>query len=188
MADDETKASTQDEAAEELSSQEQGAGGAKAKGGSSRLKKPLMMLMLVILQAAVAYGVAQFLILPRLPGAANAADSALAAAELEAEASERGNIIMMDDVVVNLKDEEGMRFLKVTTGLEFKEGKLEQEITDRMPELRDLLIDHLSSQEVSEVVHREGRDVVKQQLLEDFNGRLQQGDLINVYFSDFVVQ
>ena len=62
------------------------------------------------------------------------------------------------------------------------------EIADRMPELRDLLIDHLSSHQVEDVVHREGREVVKKQLLDDFNDRLQQGQLLNVYFSDFVVQ
>ncbi len=49
-------------------------------------------------------------------------------------------------------------------------------------------IDHFSSRTVSEVVRRDGREQVKQELLEDFNSRLTQGQLLNIYFSDFVVQ
>ncbi len=95
---------------------------------------------------------------------------------------------MMEDVVVNLVDENGTHFLKVATGLEFADSKLEVEITERMPELRGLVIDHFSSRTVSEVVRRDGREQVKQELLEDFNSRLTQGQLLNIYFSDFVVQ
>ena len=113
----------------------------------------------------------------------------LASAQEEEKAPrERGLIVMMDDVVVNLRDGDATRFLKVSTGLEFSDKKLESEITERMPELRDLLINHLSSHQVEDVVHSEGREIVKRQLLADFNDRLQNGQLINIYFSDFVVQ
>ncbi len=156
---------------------------------SPLLKKLLLYGAILIGQAGLAVALAQFVILPRLPNS-GAEDSltAVVVVEEEDDDSERGKILLMEDVIVNLVDEEGTHFLKVTTGLEFKEGKIEQEITERMPELRGLVIDHFSSRTVAEVVRRNGRERVKQELLDDFNSRLTQGQLLNIYFNDFVVQ
>ncbi len=153
------------------------------------VKKLALYGSILIVQAGLAFALAQFVILPRLPNSADA-DSlgALEMAEESPKPDERGAILMMEDVVVNLVDENGTHFLKVATGLEFADSKLEVEITERMPELRGLVIDHFSSRTVSEVVRRDGREQVKQELLEDFNSRLTQGQLLNIYFSDFVVQ
>ncbi len=159
------------------------------KGLPPIVKKLVLYGGILIVQAGLAFALAHFVILPRLPNSADA--DSLAALEVAAESTEqgeRGAILMMEDVIVNLVDENGTHFLKVATGLEFADSKLEVEITERMPELRGLVIDHFSSRTVSEVVRRDGREQVKQELLEDFNSRLTQGQLLNIYFSDFVVQ
>lgn len=157
-----------------------------------RFRKIFLLLGIILVQAAAAYAVARFLILPRLPGeaAGTTADSLAAAAASPAPpgALERGTIVMMDNVVVNLVDARGTHYLKVAVALEFKEKELEQEINERMPELRDLLINHLASRPMEEVINRDAREVIKRQLLDLFNKRLHSGQLLNVYFSDFVVQ
>lgn len=151
--------------------------------------KPILLAAVIMAQVAIAFALAHFVILPRLPAQdASLEDVSEAEPKSEDGAPQRGTIIMMDDVVVNLMDENGSHFLKVATGLEYSESKLEQEIADRMPELRALLIDHFASSTVKEVVSREGRDKVKQEILNDFNSRLTAGQLLNIYFSDFVVQ
>ncbi len=153
-------------------------------------KKLILYGGIVVVQAALAVVLAHFVILPRLP-ASGESDSLMTEEVVEAEEkepSERGTILMMEDVVVNLVDEDGTHFLKVATGLEFTGKDLEAEITERMPELRGLVIDHFSSRTVAEVVRRDGRERVKEDLLEDFNSRLTEGELLNIYFSDFVVQ
>ena len=157
-----------------------------------RLRKVFLLLGIIVVQAAAAYAVARFLILPRLPGEAaeTTADSLAASAASPAPAGvqERGTIVMMDNVVVNLVDARGTHYLKVAVALEFKEKELEQEINERMPELRDMLINHLASRRMEEVINRDAREIIKRQLLDLFNRRLQAGQLLNVYFSDFVVQ
>jgi flagellar protein FliL len=176
-------------------------------GGGGKKKKLIRMGMLggiILIQVIAAWSVAQFLILPRLPGDPTAADSLglvlgedgepILEEEIEVEEEiapedrERGTILMMEQVVVNLIGIEGTHFLQVTAGLEYSEKKLEAEIGERMPELRDLLIDHLSSRNIEDVINREGRELVKSNVLKEFNRRLKTGDLINIYFSDFVVQ
>lgn len=143
-------------------------------------------------QVAIAIALAHFVILPRLPDTAVADSLAAvqAAAEEAADAArpERGTIMLMEDLIVNLVDDDGTHFLKMAPGLEFSEAGLEEEITERMPELRGAIIDHFSSRSVQEMVSKEGRDEVKRDLLVDLNSRLTQGQLLDIYFSDFVVQ
>ncbi|MCB1163493.1 MAG: flagellar basal body-associated FliL family protein [Candidatus Krumholzibacteriia bacterium] len=173
---------TKDNPAEEQEEQQ-----AEARPRRSLPRRPIVFAGIAAVELALAFALAHFVILPRLPAQETdaVADSlaALAAAE-----PQRGNIVLMDDVVVNLQGDDGSHFLKVAPGLEVSDSKVEAEIAERMPELRDLIIDHLASRAVNEVVDREGREKVKQDLLDDINSRLQKGQLLNIYFSDFVVQ
>ncbi len=158
--------------------------------GGFKLGKLLVLVGIIVLQIAMAYGVAHFLILPRLPGGDALADSLAESAVPEEKSGpkERGTIVMIEDIVVNVQDIERSRLLMVSAALEFSAKGLGEEITERMPELRAMVIDHLTNNQVAELVHREGRDRVKQDLLESMNEVLRSGDLLNIYFSNFVVQ
>jgi flagellar FliL protein len=165
--------------------------------GPLRRIKPLKLAILagiVLVQIALAFAVAHFLILPRLPGhgeppaAAEEAAPAEAAKDKERGAQEHGEIVMMEDLIVNLMGRDSNHFLKITAGLEFTQPELAPELEERMPVLRDILIDHLSNRPLEEVSNREGREEIKNKLLQEFNARLAHGQLINIYFSDFVVQ
>ncbi|MCP4548758.1 MAG: hypothetical protein GY835_20050 [bacterium] len=179
-----------EEEREMLESMDDEGGGGKA--ADPKLKRLIMLTGIVLIQVAAAWAVAQFVILPRLPGDPVAGDSTEVAeetVEVDDADRERGSIVMMDNVVVNLQTLSGdTRFLSVTTGIEFNEKKLDAEIAERMPELRAMLIDQLSSCTVEDVINRQGREVVKEEILKDFNKNLQSGSLLNIYFSDFVIQ
>jgi flagellar basal body-associated protein FliL len=157
-----------------------------------RHKKLVALASILLLQIVAAYAVAHFLILPRLPGGSARADTlAVDEAVQEKESRrqrQRGSIVMIEDVVVNVRDIEKSRLLMVSAAIEYKGKGLETEIAERMPELRAMLIDHLTNNQVAELVHREGRDRVKRELLVDMNLTLRKGDLLNIYFSNFVVQ
>lgn len=188
-----------------------------APEGRKRGKLPKLVLMLggiVVAQLAMALALAHFVILPRLPSH-GAADSSAAHAEAESGEAKaghgekqsghgekkgghgekkgghgeaQGSIVLMESVVVNLQGNERTHFLKVAPGLEVGSPETAAEIEERMPELRDLVISHFGSRGVDEVIGREGRERVKQALLADINGRLHAGQVLNIYFSDFVVQ
>ena len=156
------------------------------------LKKIIVLAAIVLVQAAAAYGVARFLILPRLADGSAAADTLGAVAEAEpeepAKRRERGDILLIEDIVVNVQEVDRTRLLMVSVAIEYKDKGLAAEIEERMPQLRAMVIDHLTNRQVSEVVHREGRNRIKQDLLEEINETLRSGNLITLYFSNFVVQ
>ena len=145
-------------------------------------KSPVILLAVIMLvQLAAAWGVAQFVILPRMAPASPVEETA-------DEAPTRGNIFLVEGLVVTLMEDGRTHFLKVTPGLECENSAVEEELESRMPEIRDLLINRISTLSVAEVVAREGRDYLKEQILEDLNGTLREGKLLKVYFSEFVVQ
>jgi len=136
--------------------------------------------VIILVQVAAAWAVAQFMILPRL-GEGGAAKESVSE-------SSRGEIFLMEDLVVTLVTEDGTRFLKVSPGLECQNSEVQAELEERMPEIRDMLINTLSGLSLAEAVSQEGRKAVKARILSDLNGTLTHGKLLNVYFSDFVVQ
>ena len=158
----------------------------EGKKDSSEMKEkkpiPPMALLgaIVVVQLVAAWAVAQFMILPRL-------GEPTAQVEVGSN-SERGEIFMMDDLVVTLIVDDGTRFLKISPGLECENSTVQAEIEDRMPEIRDMLINTLSSMSLAEAVAPEGREAVKARLISDLNGTLTKGKLMNIYFSDFIVQ
>ncbi len=161
-------------------------------------RKALLLAGIALAQLGMALALAHFVILPRLPAAAGSAAEPTAHGEKaahggegkhgESAAGERGTIVLMENVVVNLQGEERTHFLKVAPGLEVADAHAAAEIEERMPELRDLVISHFASRGVAEVIGREGREQVKQELLADINNRLLHTKVLNIYFSDFVVQ
>jgi len=168
-------------------------------------RRALLFAGIALAQLAIAVALAHFVILPRLPAPGGEAEAAAtpdasgdkpdhgdegksAGGDKHGEAATRGTIVLMENVVVNLQGDGRTHFLKVAPGLEVANAEAATEIEERMPELRDLVISHFASRGVTEVIGREGREQVKQELLADINNRLQHGQVLNIYFSDFVVQ
>lgn len=142
---------------------------------------PMAMLgAIVVVQLLAAWAVAQFMILPRLGEPAPAAESVAATG--------RGEIFLMEDLVVTLVSDDGTRFLKISPGLECENSGVQAELEERMPEIRDMIINTLSGLTLAEAVASEGREALKARLLSDLNGTLTTGRLLNIYFSDFMVQ
>ncbi|MBD3179644.1 MAG: hypothetical protein GF417_08535 [Candidatus Latescibacteria bacterium] len=101
---------------------------------------------------------------------------------------DRGKIISLDNMVVNLKENNKLYYLKLKVGLEIENSDMEEEIKAREPNLRDIIIEHISSRKVSDLDSREERTALKKELHMKINQALRTGDLIKLYFSQFVIQ
>jgi flagellar protein FliL len=100
----------------------------------------------------------------------------------------RGTILMLDDVTVNLKGSRKSRFLRVSIGLEVDDDKVIAEIEMRKPEIRDAVITSISGRRVDQLISVEGKEQLKAELKQRIDGTLKEGNILKVYFSDFVVQ
>jgi len=118
-------------------------------------------------------------------GMANAAEQAGAEGSLEHAV---GPIFSLDTFIVNLADQGGNRYLRVTMDLELGSPELEAEISQRLPQVRDSILMILPTKRFADISTVEGKTSLRDEMLETINGYLGQTKITNIYFKEFVVQ
>ena len=97
-------------------------------------------------------------------------------------------ICEMDTFMVNLADPGGKRFLKTTIKLKVGSPEVLEECKSRNFELRDMLLLILSGRETQEIATVEDKLALKKRLMENLNRTLRKGQVLDVYFTEFLVQ
>jgi flagellar FliL protein len=106
--------------------------------------------------------------------------------------------------IVNLAEPGGKKFIRVTATLEFappagfsglpEEEKTAElstfttEINSKIPVLDDTIVTLLSSKDFASVYSTEGKDTLRQEIMDAINTRLPEYKVIYVYFKEFVMQ
>jgi flagellar protein FliL len=94
----------------------------------------------------------------------------------------------MGSFLVNLSDSGGKRYLKVAMHFELTDQKASDEISNRNAEVRDMILMILSGKEFSEIGSPVGKTILKRELLSKMNKILRDGQVKEIYFSEFLVQ
>ena len=157
-----------------------------------REKSPVLVIMIVlVLLVLVAGGAAGyfFLLAPKTDhGRGSVAQATAAQSQAYSPGVLSGPMKPMDPFIVNLTDAQGTRYLKVTMQLEMSHEMLASEIDARQPQIRDEVITMLSSKSFDDVATIAGKRALKRGILNSMNKYLTTGKVLNVYFSEFVVQ
>ena len=90
--------------------------------------------------------------------------------------------------ISNLNDLGGRRMIKLTMSVEADTQDLADEINLKMPQLRDTILLLLSSVQSDDVSGLDGKQRLKNQMLNRINPSLTKGKIRNLYFSEIVVQ
>ncbi|MBI5178362.1 MAG: flagellar basal body-associated FliL family protein [Nitrospinae bacterium] len=106
----------------------------------------------------------------------------------EENGAKLGVFVSLEPFIVNLASEEGKRYLKVAIQLELGKAESAQEVTNRMPQIKDAVITVLSSKSSEELLTIEGKFKLKEQILTRINNLLTSGVVKNVFFVEFVIQ
>ena len=112
-------------------------------------------------------------------------EAAAAAAE---EANKMGPIFRMDTMIVNLADQGGKRYLRITMEFEISSEELIPEIEKRMPQIRDAILMILPTKQYADIGTTEGKIQLRDELMANLNMLLKTGSIVTIYFSEFVVQ
>jgi len=104
------------------------------------------------------------------------------------DSMEVGPMFPLDTFTVNLLSDSGRRYLKVQMNLELDGEELAAELESKTAVVRDVVIRLLSSKTLEEISTAKGKDKLKEQIVNQLNLRLRDGNVRNVYFTEFVVQ
>ena len=99
-----------------------------------------------------------------------------------------GPMYPMNEFIVNLLSESGSRYLKVALDIELDSEALAAEMDKKKALLRDIIIRELSSKTFEEVSTMKGKDRLKDEIVNKINAILADGQIKNIFFTDFVVQ
>jgi flagellar FliL protein len=99
-----------------------------------------------------------------------------------------GPIFSLETFIVNLADQGGNRYLRVTMDLELENPEMEAEIAKRLPQVRDSILMILPTKRFEDISTVQGKISLRDEMLETINGFLAQGKISNIYFKEFVVQ
>lgn len=167
----------------------------KKKGGSNMLLIVVASVLFLILTGG---GIAGYLL---LNGDSEVLNDASKAKQTQAAQNkgavkttrgtnyaEIGQMYPMEQFVVNLYSESGSRYLKTVINFELSSEDLAVELDAKSPLVRDIIIKALSAKTYEEISTIKGKENLKDEIVLNVNGVISDGQINNLFFTDFVIQ
>ena len=99
-----------------------------------------------------------------------------------------GPIYPLDTFIVNLADEGGKRYLRITMNLELTQNKFESQMEARLPQVRDSILMILPAKRFDDIRTAEGKTLLRNEIIEKLNSLFGLESVANIYFTEFVIQ
>ena len=104
------------------------------------------------------------------------------------EEADIGPMVEIKEFVVNIIGEDAAHYVKASLSLELDKDTTQEEVTKRMPQIRDAILLLIGNKTFEELQDLQGKNQVKAELKSKINSFLKTGKIKNVYLTDFVVQ
>jgi flagellar FliL protein len=103
--------------------------------------------------------------------------------------SKFGKMVTLDQFAVNLTTPGSStpKFVRVNISLEVPSDDAESEVTQKMPQVRNTVIDLFNSKRASDLATAEGRDYLKEEIKNAINSFMVSGKVKGVFFTNFAV-
>jgi flagellar FliL protein len=190
-------------AKEEAKSEE----GAKPAGGKGAMTKWIAMGGILVAFLGIEAAMAVYFV-KKLKPEDKVLESVQSAQEKEKEAHAKQTEMGVTfekpiDVTVNIAETNGERFLKAAVQLEWNSSdkKMLEELEPRLPKIKNIIIDILSSKPLAELMTVEGKKAIREAIVSDVNAILPAeveekpggdpiplGKVQRAFFVEFIVQ
>jgi flagellar FliL protein len=102
--------------------------------------------------------------------------------------AKKGEILLLDEIIVNPAETGGRRFLAITIGFEVVGDEGLQATEQRKPLVRDGIIGLLSAKRISELADIAYRDSLREEIRQKIEEELEPLEVPRVFFTGFVLQ
>jgi len=99
-----------------------------------------------------------------------------------------GPMYPLDKFTVNLLSQNGSRYLVAKIDLEQENEEMTPELDAKVSLIRDIIISILSSKTVEEISTPKGKEKLKEEIINQINKYLEDGEIKRIYFTNFVIQ
>jgi flagellar FliL protein len=155
----------------------EGAEQEEKKGKKGGKKKLILFLLIGILVLGIAGGVVMFL----------GGKKGEKGKEKEKK-PEKTFFVTLDPIVINLMDPTGKRYLQIQISLEVGDKKMEDEIKEKEPIIKDIIISVIGEKTVDDVLAPNAKEEIKKELKEKINQALGEDVILNIYILQYIVE
>lgn len=99
-----------------------------------------------------------------------------------------GTMIPLETFIVNLADKGGKRYLRTKVNLELGSSITQEEVELRMVKIRDKFLMILPAKTFADISSTEGKSALREELIAELNTVLGEESVVNIYFTEFVIQ
>jgi len=104
------------------------------------------------------------------------------------EVIKKENLIPLDGFTVNLAQGDGpRRFVRLNAVLKMSEGSKPEEFEARKPQIRDTIIGILNSKRPEDLLKREGKSFLKEEIKASINSYLIDGKVVDIFYVGFQI-
>jgi len=150
---------------------------------------PLVMLV-VLGQASIAYLLINKVVIQRIEGP-QVEEIEEVRIDIAISDEPEATFNTLGEFLVNPADsisDRGLRFIKAQVSLGVSPASVYDQLDLQQPKLRDAIVRILSSKKVEELDNPEDREFIKDEIRFAVNAMLIRGEVLRVYFPDFIIQ
>lgn len=162
---------------------------APAKGGGFGAWLPLIVTLM--LMPALAFGVAQFVILPELQkglGIKTASSTAASGESKKEGAGGKQESVLMSKMLVNVAGTMGARYLLVSVSVAGTGSDFKNKMDEHDAQLRDMACSDLATKTLADLEKPGARNLIRSELINGFNNILGDSMVQDIYFTEFAIQ
>ena len=116
------------------------------------------------------------------------AEGAKTAETKKEEKKEFGPTFDLREIIVNLSDEGQARYAKMSVAFELKDEKMLKEVEKMDPLVRDIVVELLSGESSEKILSLSTRNDLKKRIMERVNENFTEGAVMQVFFTNVLVQ
>jgi flagellar FliL protein len=164
---------------------------AKSSGGGFKAWLPLVIM--ILLMPALAFGVAEFVILPQLQRGlgikvSTASDSVKKETAGSKSSSAKQESVLMNKLLVNVADTMGARYLLVSLSVVGTSADFKDKMAAHDAQLRDMACGALATKTLADLEKPGERNLIRNELMTGFNNILGDSAVQEIYLTEFAIQ
>jgi flagellar FliL protein len=158
---------------------------------SGGFKAWLPLIVTILLMPALAFGVAQFVILPQLQkslGVKGGSSGTAGGKSKKEAAGAKQESVLINKLLVNLSGTMGARYLLVSLSVAGSSSDFKEKMQEHDAQLRDMACSDLATKTLADLEKPGARNLVRSELITGFNNILGDSMVQNIYLTEFAIQ
>ena len=162
-----------------------------APSGGGFIQAWLPLIVVVVLMPVLAFGMTQFVLLPRLQqglGIKPVASTAAKEKSKKEKSNEKPVSVAMNKILVNVAGTMGARYLLVSLSVVGTDTDFKAKMDDHDAQLRDMAGGVLSAKTLADLEKPGERNLIRNELISGFNNILGDSTVQDIYLTEFAIQ